>query len=53
MSHVEAMLDAYPKDLGNVDRGKLAGAVKRLPIGWFDAGDIALATRTGGASRLS
>jgi hypothetical protein len=24
MSHVEAMLDAYPKDLGNVDRGKLA-----------------------------
>ena len=23
MSHVTAMLDAYPKDLGNIDRQKL------------------------------
>jgi hypothetical protein len=28
MSQVEAMLDAYPKDLGNVDRGKLAECIQ-------------------------
>jgi hypothetical protein len=28
MSHVEAMLDAYRKDLGNVDRGKLAECIR-------------------------
>ena len=28
MSHVEAMLDAYPKDLGSVDRGKLAECIE-------------------------
>src|SRR5512133_2570232 len=27
MSHVTAMLDAYPKDLGNVDRQKLADCI--------------------------
>ena len=28
MSHVEAMLNAYPKDLGNVDQGKLADCIE-------------------------
>jgi hypothetical protein len=28
MSHVKAMLDAYPKDLGNVDRTKLAECIE-------------------------
>ena len=27
MSHVTAMLDAYPKDLGNIDRQKLADCI--------------------------
>ena len=28
MSHVEAILDAYPKDLGDIDRAKLAGCIQ-------------------------
>jgi hypothetical protein len=28
MSHVEAMLDAYPKDLGDIDRAKLASCIQ-------------------------
>jgi hypothetical protein len=28
MSHVTAILDAYPKDLGNIDREKLADAIE-------------------------
>ena len=28
MAHVEAMLDAYPKDLGDVDRVKLADCIE-------------------------
>ena len=27
MSHVTAMLDAYPKDLGDIDREKLAARI--------------------------
>ncbi|WP_336711342.1 four-helix bundle copper-binding protein [Arthrobacter sp. USHLN218] len=27
MSHVQSMLDAYPKDLGGIDKGKLAACV--------------------------
>jgi hypothetical protein len=32
MSHVEAMLDAYPKDLGDIDRAKLASDPWSLAI---------------------
>jgi hypothetical protein len=28
VAHVKAMLDAYPKDLGNVDRERLAGCIE-------------------------
>jgi hypothetical protein len=28
MSHVKAMLNAYPKDLGNIDQGRLADCIQ-------------------------
>ncbi|TQJ33675.1 four-helix bundle copper-binding protein [Arthrobacter sp. SLBN-122] len=28
MTHIQSMLDTYPKDLGNLDKGKLAECIK-------------------------